>query len=617
MDRRIIRDIKKILVLAKAAHGHLEKNRIGKARKELKRIIKFDLDELARIQQEHGDEKLLEECTIVFKDAKQALRDLDSEKLFYKAEKLIDEIVNLEGHQLLNVSHEDQIENYLYRWWHEEIYKGWAYHGSGIIYEDFIRKNGLDPKKRPFSGKIKRFFRIVQKVRPISGVLSEYLSWNLKDSRLHVDLELVEKTFWTTNYSWIKTDFGLGGKRGGEYMKGIQTTAENIIEAYNEKEEVRTVISKNEFEFVESVLEWAKNIRYQKKTLVLKLRLSNPAFSESWITEHKPIFGGSYDNFKSKLKHFFVRKKMAWTFQAINKFLSGGPKPAYQIIVKEKVKAKDIIFEKTNVENDKIVEYREDRKKLRLIKLAWEENINSRVVYHGTSSACLDKIKRYGLVPGMKIYSLNELNTLVKLMSNAGSLAPIGHWFGKQGGKIYYSVKKEDAEDYARRSPEFWSQLANPVFGAEKYSLSYDDVFRTICAKLVGSTTRLEKIPQNQLINYIKDKSPLSNKEINLALRIFYRLWETFGKARPVVLHISLKAIDDGFSNFLLRFYAYLKIIQKFPDDRLNYFLIPSDDIKEKVNQYFIYRLSSDLTERDVFTTQKISAKYIVKYERI
>ena len=347
MDSRIIKDIKRILILAKAAHEHLEKNKIGKARKELKRIIKFDLDELARIQQEHGDEKLLEECAIVLKDAKQALRDLDSEKLFYKAEKLIYEIVHLEGHQLLNVSNEDQIENYLYGWWYQHIYDGWAYHGSGIIYEDFIRKNGLDPKKRPFSRKIKRFFRIVQKVRPISGVLSEYLSWNLKDSRLHVDLELVEKTFWTTNYSWIKTDFGLGGKRGGEYMKGIQITAESIIEAYNEKEEVRMVISKNEFEFVESVLEWAKSIRYQKKTLVLKLRLSNPAFSESWITEHKPIYGGSYDNFKSKLKRFFVGRKMAWEFPAIYKFFPDRPEPAYQIIVMEKVKSKDLIFEYT------------------------------------------------------------------------------------------------------------------------------------------------------------------------------------------------------------------------------------------------------------------------------
>jgi hypothetical protein len=345
MDKKIIRDIKKILVLAKAAHEHLEKNRIGKARKELKRIIKFDLDELARIQQEHGDEKLLEECAIVLKDAKQALRDLDSDKLFYEAKKLIDEIVSLEGHQLLNVSKEDQIENYLYDWWHEEIYNGWAYHGSGIVYEDFIRKNGLDPKKRPFSGKIKRFFRIVQKVRPIFGVLSEYLSWNLKDSSLQAELELVEKTFWTTEYSWIQMDFGLGGKRGGEYMKGIQLTAENIIEVYNEKEEIQKVITKKELDFVESVLDWAKSIRYQKKTLVLKLRLSNPAFSGSWISEHKPIFGGSYDNFKKRLKKRFV--KMSWGLSSIKKHLSGEPKPAYQIIVTEKVKAKDLIFEST------------------------------------------------------------------------------------------------------------------------------------------------------------------------------------------------------------------------------------------------------------------------------
>jgi hypothetical protein len=345
MDRRIIRDIKKILVLAKAAHGHLEKNKIGKARKELKRIITFDLDELARLQQEQGDEKLIQECAIVLKDAKQALRNLDSEKLFDEAEKLIDEIVNLEGHQLIELSKEEEVDNYLYAWWYEHIHNGWAYHGSGVIYEDFIRKNGLDPKKRPFSGKLKRFFRIVQKVRPVYGILSEYLSWNLKDSRLHIDLELVEKTFWTTEYSWIQTDFGLGGKRGGEYMKGIQITAENIINAYNEKEEVKKVLSKKELEFVESVLDWAKSIRYQKKTLVLKLRLSNPAFSNSRISEHKPIFGGSYDNFKKRLKKRFAKMKMSWGLSLIKEYLFDEPKPAYQIMVKEKVKAKDIIFE--------------------------------------------------------------------------------------------------------------------------------------------------------------------------------------------------------------------------------------------------------------------------------
>ena len=50
VDKNIMRDIEKILVLAQKAHDHLQKNNIPKAKRKLKRIIKFDLDELSRLQ---------------------------------------------------------------------------------------------------------------------------------------------------------------------------------------------------------------------------------------------------------------------------------------------------------------------------------------------------------------------------------------------------------------------------------------------------------------------------------------------------------------------------------------------------------------------------------------
>ena len=55
-----MRDIEKILVLAQKAHDHLQKNNIPKAKRKLKRIIKFDLDELSRLQKEKGNKKLLQ-----------------------------------------------------------------------------------------------------------------------------------------------------------------------------------------------------------------------------------------------------------------------------------------------------------------------------------------------------------------------------------------------------------------------------------------------------------------------------------------------------------------------------------------------------------------------------
>jgi hypothetical protein len=123
MDKRklneVVRDVKKILVLAKSAHDHLEKNKIGKARRELKRVMGYDVDEIIRSHddlEEGAAHQRLHECGVVLKDAKRSLRDLDSNELFDKAKKLIDEIVKLESHELIELEEEEEIENELYNW---------------------------------------------------------------------------------------------------------------------------------------------------------------------------------------------------------------------------------------------------------------------------------------------------------------------------------------------------------------------------------------------------------------------------------------------------------------------------------------------------------------------
>ena len=81
MDRKILRNIKKILVLAQRAHAHLQSKKISKAKRELKKIIKIDLDELGRLQQQNG--MVLEDCAVVFKEAQTALNGrLNAEPLF-------------------------------------------------------------------------------------------------------------------------------------------------------------------------------------------------------------------------------------------------------------------------------------------------------------------------------------------------------------------------------------------------------------------------------------------------------------------------------------------------------------------------------------------------------
>ena len=121
MDKRklnkVMRDVKKILVLAKSAHEHLESNKISKARRELRRVINYDVDEISRLHDEDEGmaHQLLVECGIILKDAKTALRDLEFSELFDKAKELVDKIVKLEGHEFMVLEDEEHELNEIYK----------------------------------------------------------------------------------------------------------------------------------------------------------------------------------------------------------------------------------------------------------------------------------------------------------------------------------------------------------------------------------------------------------------------------------------------------------------------------------------------------------------------
>src|SRR3989344_5762225 len=148
VDRKILRDIKKILVLAQKAHAYLQKNKIPKAKRKLRRIIKLDLDELSRLQRERGDKKLLEECSVIFGDAKQALRDLDSSELSGKVKELVEEIIKLEGHELIELEEEEKRENNDFRYWVGLLDNLSLYHGTISSRLNSIQQRGLDPRER-------------------------------------------------------------------------------------------------------------------------------------------------------------------------------------------------------------------------------------------------------------------------------------------------------------------------------------------------------------------------------------------------------------------------------------------------------------------------------------
>ena len=97
---KILEDIKSIKILAERVHAHLIKNKINKAINEVKQIIDLDQDELARLQREHGDQRLLQESTRVLNAAKKALHDLESIESFDEAKELIDRIIAIEEHEI-------------------------------------------------------------------------------------------------------------------------------------------------------------------------------------------------------------------------------------------------------------------------------------------------------------------------------------------------------------------------------------------------------------------------------------------------------------------------------------------------------------------------------------
>jgi serine/threonine protein kinase len=97
--RKVIRDIKKVLVLAKRADELLGKGKYSKIESKLKRILKFDLDELSRLKNGKGDTKLVDSCIVVYQDTQKALRLMQQEDSLH-VDELIKELINLEGFQL-------------------------------------------------------------------------------------------------------------------------------------------------------------------------------------------------------------------------------------------------------------------------------------------------------------------------------------------------------------------------------------------------------------------------------------------------------------------------------------------------------------------------------------
>ena len=162
----LISNIGEIVSLAKKVRKHLDKYQINKAIRELQTIIELDLNELRRLQAEHGDKRLLQECIEVLSAAKKALRNLEAGELNDEVKQLMDKIIGVEGHILKEVERNEPLENVLYNYWYNNIYNGIVYHGTSTISLDRIKRYGLVPGMRSFD---LNDFRRLKQLMEISG----------------------------------------------------------------------------------------------------------------------------------------------------------------------------------------------------------------------------------------------------------------------------------------------------------------------------------------------------------------------------------------------------------------------------------------------------------------
>jgi hypothetical protein len=97
---KIIRDIKSIRILSAKVLLDLKRRRLSKAKEHLGDIIAFDVDELKRLKRENGDRAVIDECLIVFKQAKRALKEIHDFDNLEEARKLVQKIGAIEEKEL-------------------------------------------------------------------------------------------------------------------------------------------------------------------------------------------------------------------------------------------------------------------------------------------------------------------------------------------------------------------------------------------------------------------------------------------------------------------------------------------------------------------------------------
>lgn len=92
--------IVQIIELAKKSKRHISEGKIEVAKRLVKLILKFDRKEFKKIEEETSSKYLMDECRLIYSMAREALSDLEKNKLA-KVDEVLERIITLESHDIL------------------------------------------------------------------------------------------------------------------------------------------------------------------------------------------------------------------------------------------------------------------------------------------------------------------------------------------------------------------------------------------------------------------------------------------------------------------------------------------------------------------------------------
>jgi hypothetical protein len=257
------------------------------------------------------------------------------------------------------------------------------------------------------------------------------------------------------------------------------------------------------------------------------------------------------------------------------------------------------------------------------IRQFWETNLHTGYLYHGTSTIVLDKILRYGLVPGMVPWDKYDFNRIMQLFDKAGRdlfRHVLVEWrqYDKAGQGIFLTAMKDVAIGYSKMGSDVLNHFLNMRYAQE--NKKNEALLSEIYYRIIDLSRNVSIDTWNQLrILFIKNRkafdeeilkyTALNRQEINELLGFFNKYWEIIANSRSIILYIStqipsfLEDIAPEYGNyeyFKERALKYCKYMKLTPE--LN-----------SIKQYYEEELIHSLQE--ITITERIPAKFIIKYE--